>query len=113
MANYGNGERPGDVVPDWLLGGNRKRRVLQALAEERADGWTAAQLSEQVGCGRTTAHEILRSLRALGLLEVRPGGGVLLDSHGQLAQALRELLAALEPLERQVVERPPRRRGRT
>jgi DNA-binding IclR family transcriptional regulator len=111
--NYGDSTRPTDVVPDWLLGGNRKRRVLQALAEERPDGWTAAELSERLGCGRTTAHEILRSLRPLGVLEARPGGGVRLDNHSQLARALRGLLAALQPLESQVVERPPRRRGPT
>src|SRR4051812_46897347 len=95
--NYGDGPRPDDVVPDWLLGGNRKRRVLQALTEDRQDGWTAAQLTTELGCSRTTAHEILRSLRPLGVLESRPGGGVRLGEDDPLAVALRDLLLALKP----------------
>jgi len=112
--NYGANEQPADAVPDWILGGNRKRRVLAALAVSgRRRGWTAAQLSNELGCGRTTAHEILRGLQPLGLLETLPGGGVRLARRGALAQALRRLLAALAPLEREQVDRPPRRRGRT
>src|SRR4051794_14199187 len=112
--NYGSNERPDDVVPDWLLGGNRKRRVLQALADDdRPGGWTAAELSATLGCGRTTAHEILRTLRPLDVLEDRPGGGVRLARRGVLATALRRLLDALHPLEAEAVDRPPRRRGPT
>jgi len=110
--NYGRGAPPPDVVPDWLLGGNRKRRVLQALAVG-GRGWTAAQLSEEVGCGRTTAHEILRGLQPLGLLETAPQGGVRLARSSALARALRALLAAVKPLEQKEVDRPPRQRGRT
>src|SRR4051794_16757688 len=112
--NFGNNQRPPDAVPDWLLGGNRKRRVLQALADDRRpNGWSAAELSAELGCGRTTAHEILRSLRPLDVLEERPGGGVRLARRGALASALRRLIAALAPLENETVERPPRRRGPT
>lgn len=112
--NFGTNARPEDAIPDWLLGGNRKRRVLQALADDASpDGWTAAGLSEHLGCGRTTVHEILRVLRPLGVLQQRPGGGVRLADDGELARALRALLSALRPLERQSVERPPRVRGPT
>ncbi len=112
--NYGPNSRPDDAVPDWLLGGNRKRRVLAALASsERRHGWTAAELSKELGCGRTTAHEILRGLRPLGVLETLPDGRVRLARHGALAHALRAFLAALASLEQQQVDRPPRQRGRT
>jgi DNA-binding IclR family transcriptional regulator len=107
--NYGDNGQPTDEVPDWLLGGNRKRRVLAALARSgRRRGWTAAELSDELGCGLTTAHEILRVLRPLGLLETLPGGGVRLTRDGSLARALRALLAALAPFEGQRVDRPPR-----
>lgn len=112
--NFGTNARPQDAIPDWLLGGNRKRRVLQALADETdSDGWTAADLSEHLGCGRSTVHEILRALRPLGVLQQRPGGGVRLADDGDLARPLRALLVALRPLERQAVERPARARGPT
>jgi len=107
--NYG-GNKPGtDEVPDWLLGGNRKRRVLAALARQNGkEGWTAAQLSDELGCGLTTAHEILRGLRPLGVLEPHPAGGVRLARDNKLGQALRTVITALAPLEGRTVERPPR-----
>jgi DNA-binding IclR family transcriptional regulator len=110
--NYGSNAQPADQVPDWLLGGNRKRRVLAALAD-RADGWTPAELSYELGCGVTTVYEILRGLRPLGLVERLPAGRVRLSRTGALARSLRALLVALEPLEGRLVDRPPRRRGRT
>ena len=88
--------------------------MLAALASnERKRGWTAAALSKELGCGRTTAHEILRGLDPLGVLDPLPGGGVRLSRRGPLAKALRELLIALGPLEEEQVNRPPRRRGHT
>jgi hypothetical protein len=68
--NFGDNESPtDDLVPDWLLGGNRKRRVLSALARpKRPIGWKAQELSKELGCGRTTVFEIVRVLRALDAL---------------------------------------------
>jgi Mn-dependent DtxR family transcriptional regulator len=107
--NYGQNTRPEDEVPDWLLGGNRKRRTIAALARGgRKDGWTAAQLSDELECGVTTAHEILRALRPLDVLEELPEGGVRLAHRGGLARALRAMVKALAPLEGETVERPPR-----
>jgi Mn-dependent DtxR family transcriptional regulator len=111
--NYGTNEHPTDQVPDWLLGGNRKRRVLAMLARRSPHGWTVAELSDELGCGPTTVYEIVRALRPLGLLEPLPGGRLRLARKGRLAGALRALLAALAPLENESVDRPPRRRGPT
>jgi DNA-binding IclR family transcriptional regulator len=107
--NFGR-RRPGnDVVPDWLLGGDRKRRVLCALARQKGtEGWTAAALSEEVGCGLSTAHELLRGLEPLELLEPHPRGGVRLSRGNDLGRALRRLIVALAPLEGQAVERARR-----
>jgi hypothetical protein len=107
--NYGENDPGNDEVPDWLLGGNRKRQVLAALARPNCNtGWTAAQLSEQLGCGVTTAHEVLRGLRPLGVLEQHPAGGVSLTRGNKLGRALRAVIAALAPFEGQSVERPRR-----
>jgi DNA-binding IclR family transcriptional regulator len=69
---YGANDPPvGDVVPDWLLGGNRKRRVLTALADaEREPGWSVRELIDDLRCGRSTVYEIVRALRTLNVLEV-------------------------------------------
>lgn len=112
--NYGENEPGTDEVPDWLLGGNRKRRVLAALARHnRKEGWTAAQLSDELGCGVTTAYEVLRGLGPLGVLEPHPDGGVRLARGNELGRALRTLIRALGPFEGSAVDRPPRgkRRG--
>lgn len=111
--NYGTRKPPSDEVPDWLLGGNRKRRLLAALAAVSRRGWTVEELAEELECGSTTVYEILRVLRPLGVLEQRPGGRVRLARTGALARALRELLAALAPFEGHRVDRPPRQRGAT
>lgn len=110
--NYGSNDRPPDLVPDWLLGGNRKRRILVALAAPQPDGgWTAQELSAELACGPTTVYEVLRSLRPLGVLEAGADGRVRLGREQELARALRALLVALAPLEEQRVDRPPRRRA--
>jgi DNA-binding IclR family transcriptional regulator len=111
--NYGTNDPGADEVPDWLLGGNRKRRLLAALArQQRRQGWTAAQLSVELSCGLTTAHELLRGLRPIGLLEEHPGGGERLARSNELGRAVRAMIKALGPLEGQTVERPPRERRR-
>jgi hypothetical protein len=100
------------AVPDWLLGGYRKRRVLEALAWQRPKlGWTVAALVEKEICAQATAYEILRGLRPLGVLENRPGGGVVLRQEGDLAEALRTFLVALRPLSTEEVDRPKRLRA--
>jgi hypothetical protein len=111
--NYGANDPGADEVPDWLLGGNRKRRLLAALARPgRRQGWTAAELSDDLECGVTTAHEVLRALRPIGLLEAHPSGGERLARSNELGRAVRAMIKALGPLEGKTVERPPRERQR-
>jgi hypothetical protein len=110
---YGSKDPPhADAVPDWLLGGNRKRRVLASLSDpDRERGWTVAELVEELACGRSTVFEIVRGLRAIGVLSARDGR-IRLDFETKLGAAIAELLAALEPFAGRPVDRPPRQRRR-
>ncbi len=110
---YGSKEPPyTDAVPDWLMGGNRKRRVLASLADPGRDqGWTVADLVDELGCGRSTAFEIVRGLRSVDVLVARDGR-IRLDIETQLGAAIAGMLTALEPFAARSVDRPPRRRGR-
>lgn len=111
---YGqNSQPPGDLVPDWLLGGNRKRRVLAALADpEEKEGWKAAQLAKSLGCGRTTVFEIARVLRALEILNEDGSGHMRIDPSTSLGKALIDILKAVDDFVSQPVDRPPRARDR-
>lgn len=110
---YGGNERPvGDVVPDWLMGGNRKRRVIAALADHgREGGWSARELIEELRCGRSTTYEILRALRALDVLDEVDDGRLRLDVETDLGEAIAGLLQALTPFADESVDRPPRARS--
>jgi DNA-binding IclR family transcriptional regulator len=100
-------------VPDWLLGGNRKRRVLDALADtNRPRGWSARELTDDLGCGRSTVYEILRALRGLGVLKELDEGRLGLDRQVPLGEALARFLDELSPFADQIVDRPPRARDR-
>jgi hypothetical protein len=110
---YGANDPPvGDVVPDWLLGGNRKRRVLAALADEREAGWRVPDLIDDLRCGRSTVYEILRALRTLNVLEEAADNRLRLDHQTDLGEAIVRLLDALAPFTDQPVDRPPRARSR-
>jgi DNA-binding IclR family transcriptional regulator len=110
---YGaNDPPPRDVVPDWLVGGNRKRRVLTALADrQRERGWSVREVVDELACGRSTAYEIVRALRALNLLDEDSDGRLRLDIGTDLGKAIAALLDALEPFTDQQVDRPPRSRN--
>lgn len=110
MPNYGDNPPPAPVVADWLLGGHRKRMVMQALAGRA--GWVADDLAGELGIGRSTVHETFRALRAAGALTRAPSGGWVLDRRSPLGAALRDVVAALEPLEGVEVDLPPRQRPR-
>jgi DNA-binding IclR family transcriptional regulator len=109
MANYGKNKRPSDVIPDWLLGGNRKRLLLAELLEN-PNALGAAGLAEHLGCGRSTAFETVRALRALDAIDQDESGGLRLVASHELTKAISVMLQALSPFAEEVVDRPPRRR---
>ncbi len=110
--NYGDNEAPaGVLVADWLLGGNRKRRVLAALsAPESTDGWRPAELAGSLGCGRTTVFEIVRALRSFGVLTEEAQGSVRIDTDSEVGIALIALLRTIEDLVDEPIDRPPRKK---
>lgn len=110
MPNYGDNPPPPPVVADWLLGGHRKRLVVQALAAP--SGWGADDLASELGIGRSTVHETFRALRAAGALTRSPSGGWVLDRRSPLGAALRDVVVALMPLDGVEVDLPRRQRPR-
>jgi biotin operon repressor len=111
VPNYGKNQRPDDVVPDWLLGGNRKRRLLAELLEN-PNRLGAEGLADHLGCGRSTAFETIRALRALDAIEQDQAHGVRLVADHELTKAVGVMLKALQPFADEPVDRPPRRRQR-
>lgn len=111
---YGHNEPPaGDFIPDWLLGGNRKRRVLAALAAPvQPEGWKPSELARTLGCGRATVFETVRALRSLRVLTEDGAGHVRLDPSTALGHALIELLRVVDAFGSTCVDRPPRARAR-
>jgi biotin operon repressor len=109
MPNYGKNQRPADVIPDWLLGGNRKRLLLAELVEN-PNALGAQALAERLGCGRSTAFETIRALRALNVIEQDESRGVRLVPSHELTKAIKVMLNALGPFAEETVDRPPRRR---
>jgi DNA-binding HxlR family transcriptional regulator len=97
-------------VPDWLLGGQRKRLVLQAL--NAAGGMRPADLVEELGIGRATVFETLRALRDVDAIQRTPSGTWRLNTDLPLGAALGALLDALASFEGRKVDRPPRARDR-
>jgi DNA-binding GntR family transcriptional regulator len=109
--NYANRQAPDPHrVPDWMLGGHRRRVILQALAT--GDGCNADALASEADIGRSTVFEMLRALRAIGAIARSPDGAWRLDTDTALGAAINDLLAALAPLDGHVVDRPPRARDR-
>jgi hypothetical protein len=106
--NYGPYPPSQDRVPDWFLGGDRRRRLLEALAENRKDGWTVKELADEIPCGPATVYEVIRVARSLDLLDAPERGRYRLASDGELVWALRSMLLALQPFRDEAVERPAR-----
>jgi hypothetical protein len=103
-----------DAVPDWFMGGERRRLLLQTIASRRRRGWTVAELREKADCGQATAYEVVRVLSDIGLLE--PPDSLhryRLNENHRLAEPLRSLLKALLPYSSRAVQRPARGKRRT
>ena len=103
-----------DLVPDWFLGGRRRRRLLELLASERPAGWTIAELKEEAPCGQATAYEVVGALADIGLLDPPdPEHRYRFVSDHQLAGPLRKMLRALGPFGETAIHRPSRGARRT
>lgn len=98
-----------DVVPNWFLGGERRRQLLEALTTRPEEGWTILELKEETGCAQATAYEVVRVLRGLGLLEAADSSHrYRLASEHRLAAPLNDLLRELRRYASQTVDRPSR-----
>ncbi len=94
-------------VPDWLLGGQVRRRVFEALA--RPDGCNAAELAREIDAGEATVYEVIRALREIGALETIERGRYRLARKAPVAKALRSLVTASREFADRPISRPPGR----
>jgi hypothetical protein len=106
IANYGPNRSPRDVVADFLLGGNRKRLIIEQLADD--DGKTAADLVSTLRIGRATVFEVIRALHAADAVDDLGEARYRLAKRKPLGSALRQLVAALATGGNKRVSRPPR-----
>jgi len=105
-----NRPRPNDALSDWLLGGHRKRLVVEALADAPDAGIRAEVVAADGSVGRATAFETFRALRSAGALEKRGAGAYRLDEEDDLGSALLQVLKAVRRRGNVLVDRPPSRR---
>lgn len=94
-------------VPDWLLGGRVRRRVLEKLDE--APGSTAREIADKIDAGEATVYEILRALTPLDALTRLGRGRYRLNRQSPVGRAIRALLRAGAPFADKAVDRPPGR----
>lgn len=110
MPNYGSRGRGNEEVRDWLLGGNRKRQILECLLDPPEHGWSAEALATHLQIGAATVYETLRVLRGAALLETPRPRRHRLAAGSDLADALRAMIVVLKVEGSVAVERPARRR---
>jgi len=79
-------------LSDWLLGGHRKRLVVEALADAPDNGVRAEAVAADGSVGRATAFETFRALRSAGALERRGAGSYRLDKGDDLGSALLNIV---------------------
>jgi len=108
MPNYGPRGRGDEELRDWLLGGNRKRQILDCLVDAPTDGWSAEALANHLEIGSATVYETLRALRGAALLESPKPRRHRLAAGTDLADTLRALIVILRSQGAGPVRRPPR-----
>jgi hypothetical protein len=107
--NFGSNPPTADVVPDWFLGGDRKRRLLAALARpSEHENWAADELAEATSCGVATVYEVLRVLKEVGVVEPLSSARYRFADETDLGRALRAMLVALNSFETTTTPRPSR-----
>ncbi len=94
-------------VPDWLLGGQVRRRILEGLLHPQ--GRRAAKLASEINAGEATVYEVIRALHAIGAAEKIDRGCYRLAEDQPVARALRSLIAASSAFANVPVSRPPGR----
>lgn len=110
MANYGPRGRGDEQLRDWLLGGNRKRQILECLVDAPDGGWSAEDLAKRLEIGSATVYETFRALRGAELLDAPAPRRHQLAAGNDLADALRALVVVLKEAGRGGIDRPPRNR---
>jgi DNA-binding HxlR family transcriptional regulator len=107
-----HGRADAEVIPDWVLGGAARRRILERLAEP-GDGWTGKLLVADLEIGPAWVYEVLRALKAIDAVERVPGSRAAyrLSQTEPVGAALRSLLEALQRYADTPVSRPPSRRS--
>jgi hypothetical protein len=110
MPNFGPQGRGDEELRDWLLGGNRKRQILECLVDAPDGGWSAEDLAKHLTIGPATVYETFRALRGARLLVSPSPRRHQLAGEGDLAVALRALVVVLKEEGRGRVDRPPRTR---
>jgi DNA-binding transcriptional ArsR family regulator len=108
MPNYGPRGRAHEELRDWLLGGNRKRQILECLVDAPKDGWSAEALAKHLEIGPATVYETLRALRGAKLLDMPRPRRHRLGTGTQLADTLRALIVVLKSEGSTEVQRPSR-----
>jgi hypothetical protein len=107
--HFGSNPPSADVVPDWFLGGDRKRRLLTALAvSSERENWTARELATEARCGTATVYEVLRVLKHVEVVQPLSGARYRFAGETELGSAVREMLVALASFETTTTPRPPR-----
>lgn len=94
-------------VPDWLLGGQVRRRVFEGLMQTH--GCNASELADEIGAGESTVYEVIRALRDIGAIEKVARGRYRLARQPRVAKALRSLIIASSEFADKPVNRPPGR----
>jgi hypothetical protein len=94
-------------VPDWLLGGRVRRRVLQALDGRR--GARAVEIAAMINAGEATVFEVIRGLKRIGAVEPVARGSYRIAREDRIGCALHNLLVAAETKRDEPVSRPPGR----
>jgi DNA-binding transcriptional ArsR family regulator len=108
MPNYGPRGRGDEELRDWLLGGNRKRQILECLLDAPSYGWSAEALAKHLEIAPPTVYETLRILRGAALLDTPRPRRHRLTAGSDLADALRTLIVVLKTEGTVAVDRPPR-----
>lgn len=110
---HGRGSPPPDTAANWLFGGDRKRRIVEALADSTSeDGLPASVIENRSGASRVTVFETLRALRAIRAVDQPSRGRYRLDRDDEVGAALAKLVSAARRLGDRAVDRPPRARSR-